>query len=398
AKLDHLARHPLLAKCSPAELRRLSAHFDEVRLRAGDVLLEPAPLARWFFIIDTGTAEVTGGDGPVATLGQGDSCGHAALRLRDPQTTTVRALTDMTAYAAPGRDILGLVGQMPLLRAGPIGAFLPPPAPLVPRALPHSHPRPRPRARAQPFRTDFSVPATDKSARNAGGRVVPPRHRVRSSLIAVAVIATALLGAARYHPGVLLLSPGPVIDITDDVEITGAPVYRPAGRYMLTSVRASRPSLLAVGLRGFRGQVEVVPLHGSTSERDKVHRQAEADFAASRRAAVTAASRSAGVPAPTVHFRHRDIVGPSGGLVYALLIADLLTPGDLTGGRAIAATGTLDPAGAVGRVGGIAEKAAALRRVGGTLLLLPIDQLAGDYGVTVVGVASLNEALGALRS
>src|SRR5207237_5580424 len=89
-----------------------------------------------------------------------------------------------------------------------------------------------------------------------------------------------------------------------------------------------------------------------------------------------------------VEFRSRDVVGPSGGLVYALLISDMLAPGDLAAGRVLAATGTIDVNGDVGLVGGIAEKAVGARRTGRAWLLLPVAQM-GDVDasrLTVIGV------------
>src|SRR5581483_4968244 len=49
----------------------------------------------------------------------------------------------------------------------------------------------------------------------------------------------------------------------------------------------------------------------------------------------------------TVTFRRRSIGGPSGGLVYALALADMLGGRDLADGRTIAATGEIDPTGDV---------------------------------------------------
>ena len=53
------------------------------------------------------------------------------------------------------------------------------------------------------------------------------------------------------------------------------------------------------------------------------------------------------------------IGGPSAGLAMTLAIFDDLTPGDLTGGQRVAVTGTIDPAGNVGEIGGIEQKAVA---------------------------------------
>ena len=55
------------------------------------------------------------------------------------------------------------------------------------------------------------------------------------------------------------------------------------------------------------------------------------------------------------------IGGPSAGLAMTLAILDDLTPGDLTGGKRVAVTGTIDPEGNVGEIGGIEQKAVAAR-------------------------------------
>lgn len=52
-------------------------------------------------------------------------------------------------------------------------------------------------------------------------------------------------------------------------------------------------------------------------------------------------------------------------------IIDRLTNGRLTGGRTIAATGTIAANGAVGAVGGVAQKTIAVERAGATAFLVP---------------------------
>jgi PDZ domain-containing protein len=67
----------------------------------------------------------------------------------------------------------------------------------------------------------------------------------------------------------------------------------------------------------------------------------------------------------------RDIGGPSAGLAMTLSIFDDLTPGNLTGGARVAVTGTIDPDGTVGEIGGIEQKAVAARAAGVTMLIAP---------------------------
>jgi PDZ domain-containing protein len=97
-----------------------------------------------------------------------------------------------------------------------------------------------------------------------------------------------------------------------------------------------------------------------------------------------------------VRFRERpDVGGPSAGLAYALAVADLLDRQDYAAGRAIAATGTIQPDGDVGEVGGVEQKAIAARRAGARLFLVPREELreARGAGLDVQGVDRLEQAL-----
>jgi PDZ domain-containing protein len=68
-----------------------------------------------------------------------------------------------------------------------------------------------------------------------------------------------------------------------------------------------------------------------------------------------------------------DVGGPSGGMIFALGIYDALTQGALTGGAHIAGTGTIDPDGTVGPIGGIRQKLHAAQRAGAKYFLAPAD-------------------------
>ena len=92
--------------------------------------------------------------------------------------------------------------------------------------------------------------------------------------------------------------------------------------------------------------------------------------------------------------------GNSAGLALTLSILDLITPGELTGGLQVATTGTIDPAGVVGPIGGIVQKVVAARDGGMDLFLVPAQE-AGEARrhagpMIVEGVATLEDALEAL--
>ena len=98
-----------------------------------------------------------------------------------------------------------------------------------------------------------------------------------------------------------------------------------------------------------------------------------------------------------------QVGGPSAGLAFSLGIVDVLTPGDLTGGRRVATTGTINLAGDVGPIGGIEQKTAAVRAAGVELFLVPPDEFeaasaAAGSDLEVVAVATLDDALEALAA
>ncbi|HZU79935.1 MAG TPA: PDZ domain-containing protein [Acidimicrobiales bacterium] len=97
-----------------------------------------------------------------------------------------------------------------------------------------------------------------------------------------------------------------------------------------------------------------------------------------------------------------DIGGPSAGLAWTLGIIDALSGGQLTGGKVVAATGTIHPDGTVGDVGGVAQKTVAVERAGAALFLVPPQELAvarskATPGLTVMAVSSVAEALADLE-
>jgi Lon-like protease len=93
-----------------------------------------------------------------------------------------------------------------------------------------------------------------------------------------------------------------------------------------------------------------------------------------------------------------DVGGPSAGTMFALAVYDTLTPGSLTGGKRIAGTGTIDPSnGAVGPIGGIAQKMVGAKDAGAQWFLAPdsnCDEVVGHVpdGLRVVKIGTLHEA------
>ena len=99
----------------------------------------------------------------------------------------------------------------------------------------------------------------------------------------------------------------------------------------------------------------------------------------------------------------KDVGGPSAGMAFALGIVDKLSGGNLTGGRTIAGTGTIDADGNVGPIGGIQQKMAGARHNGATVFLVPKDNCAEalkavPHGLRLVQVTTLTSAVDALKA
>ena len=93
--------------------------------------------------------------------------------------------------------------------------------------------------------------------------------------------------------------------------------------------------------------------------------------------------------------------GSSGGLMTALSIYNALVPEDITKGRNIVGTGTIDPEGNVGEIGGVKYKVLGAEKDGADIFLCPKENYEeairvkeeNKLEINVVSVSSLEEAV-----
>lgn len=192
------------------------------------------------------------------------------------------------------------------------------------------------------------------------------------------------------YPAATLLKQGEVITAVD-----GAPVRT---RSDLTTALRARPigSTVTLGVRG-RGRVErTVSVDLGRNPKDESH-----GFLG---ILPTTAERDLDLPFP-IEIDSGAVTGPSAGLAFTLGVIDRLTPGDLSGGRKIAVTGTIDEEGRVGPIGGIAQKAVALKDEGAVVFLYPAETPAKEVarvkrilgpGIELHSVSTLSDALAIL--
>lgn len=108
------------------------------------------------------------------------------------------------------------------------------------------------------------------------------------------------------------------------------------------------------------------------------------------------------LPFPIKIDAQKVLGGPSAGLMFTLGVYDILTQEDLTKGRIIAGTGTIDINGNVGAIGGVQQKIVAAERAGAEYFFSPkenyADAISTATRITVIKVETVQEALDFLRS
>jgi Lon-like protease len=95
-----------------------------------------------------------------------------------------------------------------------------------------------------------------------------------------------------------------------------------------------------------------------------------------------------------------DVSGPSAGFAFTLGIMDVMTKGSLTGGHKVATTGTMDPNGCIGPIGGMHQKVLAVKASHAQEMLVPRSEYAEAKkyagSLKVVAVDDIDQALAEL--
>ncbi|MCX4526085.1 MULTISPECIES: S16 family serine protease [unclassified Streptomyces] len=244
-----------------------------------------------------------------------------------------------------------------------------------------------------------------------------------AALALCALPAVALFAAVAFAPlPFVIAQPGLTADVLGArdgksvITVTGAPTRATKGQLRMTTIQATGPST-SVKLpelldhwfdttRAVMPREAVYPSGGSDKEIEEHNLE---EMAASQSDAAQAALGYLHKDPKDVkvELNLADVGGPSAGLLFSLGIVDKLdgdgSGGELTGGRSIAGTGTINADGKVGAVGGVALKTQAARRDGATVFLVPKAECSDAQselpeGLRLIPVTSLTGAVDALRA
>ncbi|MEZ3178352.1 hypothetical protein KYY02_06420 [Streptomyces pimonensis] len=232
----------------------------------------------------------------------------------------------------------------------------------------------------------------------------------------VALLATAVAAPLPFS----VAQPGMTANVLGEekgaqvITITGAPVRETSGQLRMTTIEATSPDT-RVGLpdvigNWFDTDRAVMPrdsVYPSGDSVEEIERYNRAQMEESQDEAVQAALGYLGREGDDIEvtLELADVGGPSAGLLFSLGIVDKLngdgSGGDLTGGRVVAGTGTIDADGTVGPVGGVPLKTQAAKRDGATVFLVPKDECSEaraelPEGLRLIPVTTLGGAVDAL--
>ncbi|GKQ37772.1 PDZ domain-containing protein [Streptomyces sp. A012304] len=247
-------------------------------------------------------------------------------------------------------------------------------------------------------------------------RLTRPQALALSAVPFVALVATAGFAPLPFS----VAQPGTTANVlgenkgTPVITISGVPTRKTEGQLRMTTIVATGPDTrVSLGdvLDGwFRTDRAVMPrdsVYPSGETTEEIQRYNTEQMKKSQDAATEAALAHLGRADENIKvtLRLADVGGPSAGLLFSLGIIDKLEGdgrgGDLTGGRNIAGTGTIDGDGKVGAVGGVALKTQAARRDGATVFLVPKDECSEaeselPKGLRLIPVSTLKGAVDSL--
>jgi CRP/FNR family transcriptional regulator, cyclic AMP receptor protein len=114
---DHLKQVPFFAGLPKKELDLLAQQTDEIDVAPGKVLAREGDLGHEFFVIESGSADVTRGGEQLGQLGAGDYFGELALLDEDRRTATVTATSPMALIVMTRSNFRSLDRAMPEVHA-----------------------------------------------------------------------------------------------------------------------------------------------------------------------------------------------------------------------------------------------------------------------------------------
>jgi len=246
------------------------------------------------------------------------------------------------------------------------------------------------------------------------------RHGRRSSRVSRALLTLALVAPLLLPVNFVLINPGEGTPLFPKMlQTTSAKTYPVDGQMFLLSIWVTNPESVILGYQVLQcwAKAKCVVTPRSVIYPKDTNDKAELavgtkEMKQSQSSALVATKKLfdsqypdvdlSGLSDNSLKVSLKNTGGPSGGLIFALGLAELLSPENLLQGRKIAATGTISRTGKVGPIGGVSEKIVAAKFAGAQLLFISrenCDELPKEItGLKVIAISTLEQAFSALRS
>jgi Lon-like protease len=419
---ERLQAHPLFAACTDAELSTLLRWGDEATVPSGVELLREDRLGSCLVAVLSGRLAATRRGRDAGEVRAGGWVGDVSILGLGPQPATITTASRCVLFVLGPRPVASFATTLPGLRHGLFpGMSLDEALERVRQLRRDELPKwkdvrlpefEEPAARPEWLRTyptRVLYPSGLRPEPEHANPPLPPRQLSRRARIALAATVLTVSVAVCSAALVTIRLPyyslqGQVGSAIAFIHVRGEPTYRPHDRILLPFIVRQHCTGLAIVRDWVHGTHVLTKTDVFGDSSPAVEDQTNIELMdGAKRSAVAAASAMIGDRAGPDHVRIEtgDLGGPSGGLAFTLALIDILTPGDLAGGRSVAATGTIASTGSVGPVGGIRLKTLAARAAGADIFLVPAanyaEAAANAGSMHVVPVADLGAALRALK-
>ena len=109
ASVEMLKKVPLFADLDARELGQISSSMRERRFAAGETVTQEGAGGAGFFVVESGSADVSVDGAPRGTIGPGDYFGEIALLTGSDRTATITANSELLCYGMTPWDFRPLV-------------------------------------------------------------------------------------------------------------------------------------------------------------------------------------------------------------------------------------------------------------------------------------------------
>jgi CRP-like cAMP-binding protein len=108
-----LARVPIFAKCTPAEIAAIEALTQKQSFQAGQIIVSQGTPGQAFYMLVSGRVEIVRDGRSIGAFKAGDFFGEMSLLDNAPRSATIQALEPTTCVMLSSWDFKGLLEQHP---------------------------------------------------------------------------------------------------------------------------------------------------------------------------------------------------------------------------------------------------------------------------------------------